>query len=459
MIRNPAVAVFLAVIYIVSTLSVAADQVSRTYLHRSRGADLRAVDMTVAHDADGIIRYTIDDFPPGRHGSKITLLADADGKPVEYVSAANQAGGYKWKLAFETDKVVITRKMPGKPEEKHTCAVRPGLLPDLNSRPDPCLAQHLLIRAYDFSKGGKQVFDVYDIDNTGRGLAEYQVSLELADEDGVVLPNGKFKAKHLAQVQQSSAPTWYKKRRGSRTDIWVNDKGAILRIYRHREPYELILQNYDKLDELISASASTQGHGSSSAANVTTVNGKEASFSKPPVVTSGRPANVHHLTPMTLHLCASVDLSNPASGGTVNYLSTADFSPGGFICNVGPAFTMAQASEIDLAFPYEGGAVTATHTGLRLTTSSLAGITDIEVPANGKLTKLSYRLSAMPGEGEERTFELYFYPSFPREKATGWGNAKVRRIDKTLLFSSCSESVGGGKDPGEELRTCLRDSL
>lgn len=260
MTRSHAAAVLLPVVCAAFALSArAADGGRRTYLHRSRGADLRAVELIVSRTPDGNVQYMIGDFPSGGE-SKITLLTDAGGKPVEYSSEPNQAGGYECKFSFGATNVVYSRKLPGKPNEEYTCSVRSGSLPDFNSRPDPYLTEHVLIRAYDFAKGGKQTLDVYDTDSTGKGVAEYQVSLELADEDGVRLPNGKFKARHLVQLQQSSAPTWYKKRRGSQTDIWVNGDGTILRIFRHREPYEVILQNYDNERDLIAKSETAQAY-------------------------------------------------------------------------------------------------------------------------------------------------------------------------------------------------------
>jgi hypothetical protein len=253
-------AIYMVAECLLSTLPAAASQSQRTYLHRSRGADLRAVDMTVAQEADGTVRYTIADFPSGDSGSTVQLVTGLDGKPVEYRNTANGENGFDWRFHFATNAVVLTRKMPNAPVEETSFAIRTGSLPDLNSRPDPCLTPHLLVQAYDYSARGKQVFNVYDIDNTGKGIAEYQVSLELAEDSSVLLPNGRFKARHLVLVQQTSAPTWYKKHRGSQTDIWTSEDGCILRIFRHREPYEIILQNHNKPEDLISASESAQGY-------------------------------------------------------------------------------------------------------------------------------------------------------------------------------------------------------
>ncbi|MFX1538670.1 MAG: hypothetical protein ACFFDI_31165 [Promethearchaeota archaeon] len=140
---------------------------------------------------------------------------------------------------------------------------------------------------------------------------------------------------------------------------------------------------------------------------------------------------------MPMQISASVKLDDPRRGGTVNYISAPDLIPGAFICDVGPYFAEGQAMEINLAFPYEGGAVTRPHTDLPHVVSPLPGVTDIEVPLGGKLTKLSYRLAAMPAQGEEKVFKLYFYrsPPLPEGKAIGWSTAMVRREDNTLFFS------------------------
>jgi len=128
--------------------------------------------------------------------------------------------------------------------EEFDWTVSEGTLPDFNSRPDPYLVQHVLVQAYDFQQGAKQTFTVYDTDNEGKNLNEYQITLEIVGEADVTLPNGRFKAKHFVQVQQTPSNTWYKKGPGSKTEYWVDDEGVILRIYRHREPYEVILTDY-----------------------------------------------------------------------------------------------------------------------------------------------------------------------------------------------------------------------
>jgi hypothetical protein len=61
----------------------------------------------------------------------------------------------------------------------------------------------------------------------------------------VQVPAGTFEANHIALKQTSSANTWFKKREGHVTDFWVLDNGIIVRVLRHREPYELLLLDHD----------------------------------------------------------------------------------------------------------------------------------------------------------------------------------------------------------------------
>ncbi|HOK77729.1 MAG TPA: hypothetical protein PLW35_08420 [Verrucomicrobiota bacterium] len=51
----------------------------------------------------------------------------------------------------------------------------------------------------------------------------------------------------FVHTQTSSANTWFKKRAGHRTDFWVLDNRVIVRVLRHREPYELVILDYNFL--------------------------------------------------------------------------------------------------------------------------------------------------------------------------------------------------------------------
>lgn len=247
----------------IAGLSIAALQVAAasqgkcTYLHRSRGADLQAVDLVVTSTPAGEMQYALDAFIGSGKGNAVALTTDKDGKPVQYTSIS--ASGFETRFTFSASNVVYARKTTGQGDMEDNWPIEPGALPDFNSRPDPYLMEQVLVRAYDFDKKGKQILRVYDIDDTGKGISNYRLSLELLDDGSVVLPNGRFKARHLVQVQQDSVPTWFKKHRGSQTDVWVDEAGTVLRIYRHREPYEVILQNYSDIQNRISETETAQG--------------------------------------------------------------------------------------------------------------------------------------------------------------------------------------------------------
>ena len=51
-------------------------------------------------------------------------------------------------------------------------------------------------------------------------------------------------------TQVASANTWFKKTAGHVTDFWVLDNHVIVRVLRHREPYELVLLDYSVPDKL-----------------------------------------------------------------------------------------------------------------------------------------------------------------------------------------------------------------
>jgi hypothetical protein len=244
-------------LFLLAIQAAAASQEKCTYLHRSRGADLRAVNMVVTATPAGETQYAIDEFIGSGIGNTVTLTTDKDGKPLTYISIS--ASGFEARFTFTSTNAIYAQKTPDHGDTKNTWSIEPGARPDFNSRPDPYLMEHVLIRAYDFDKKGKQLLPVYDIDDTGKGISNYQISLELLDDGSVILPTGRFKARHLVQVQQDSVPTWFKKHRGSQTDVWVDEAGTILRIYRHREPYEVILQNYFNIPNRISETETAQG--------------------------------------------------------------------------------------------------------------------------------------------------------------------------------------------------------
>ncbi len=185
-------------------------------------------------------------------GYVCTLSADTKGAPVEY--STNRVD-----LVFSKNEVGGVFRIPQEAAKEIRFSPRPGALPDFNERPDPYLTQHILIQAYDLAKGGRQRLRVYDWDRSWRAFCEYDITLELAEQEGVILPNGKFMALHFVQLQETAASTGFKKWPGSRTDVWVDDDLVILRIFRHREPYEVILQDYNNPKALISGELKAQG--------------------------------------------------------------------------------------------------------------------------------------------------------------------------------------------------------
>ena len=225
-----------------------------TYLHRASGKDLFQSKLKRESKADGSTLYTAACLQ-----EMYSLLADAQGRPKEYGVSWGTSPGLGFQYVFSGNEIVRTVRKPRVPPAETRFKPRPGSLPDFNARPDPYLMEHVLLRAYDMAKGGPQTLRVYDMDNRGTGFQEYGITLKLADEEGVLLPNGKFKARHIVQVQEGGGGTWFSKSPGSQTDVWADDDLVILRVYRHREPYEVILQDYNNPKALISAGETAQG--------------------------------------------------------------------------------------------------------------------------------------------------------------------------------------------------------
>ena len=128
--------------------------------------------------------------------------------------------------------------------ETATWETPPGSVFDPNSRPDPYCAANLLLRFYGVPTGESKEFKAYDWDNTGKGMADYTVRIENRGRETILVPAGTFEANHFLHTQVTSGDTWYKKRAGHVTDFWVLDNGVIVRVVRHREPYELELLEY-----------------------------------------------------------------------------------------------------------------------------------------------------------------------------------------------------------------------
>jgi len=206
------------------------------YVHRIAGRDSHRAKMT---------KYICPDettyFDLVQSDVRYLLAIDGQGCPVAY-RYRSAAKGYEGSFQFTEDKVVYTTQNAKQEVKQFDWAVRAGALPDLNSRPDPYLVQYVLLHAYDLDKRGEQTFVVYDFDSTGEGVNHYEITLDLVDEDGVVLSGGRCTARHFLQVQRTASDTWFKKRPGHKTEYWVDANDILLRVYRHREPYEVVLE-------------------------------------------------------------------------------------------------------------------------------------------------------------------------------------------------------------------------
>jgi len=120
-----------------------------------------------------------------------------------------------------------------------------GAVFDPNTRPDPYLVAQIMLRRLDLKTGDERTLEVYDWDNSGEALAAYTIAFRHLGKTSVTVPAGTFEANHILLEQKTSADTWFKKRAGHLTEFWTLDNGVIVRILRHREPYDLQLLRMD----------------------------------------------------------------------------------------------------------------------------------------------------------------------------------------------------------------------
>jgi hypothetical protein len=166
--------------------------------------------------------------------------------------------GIEVSLEFEDGKARATRQGLRQDWHGRELVVPSGSLFDPNTRPDAYCAANILLRAFAVKPGDAKEFRVFDWDNTGDAFADYSIRIENLGKERVEVPAGAFEANHLVLTQKSSADTWFKKRAGHITDFWMLDNQLIVRIRRHREPYEVVLLDYavpEKLPGQISGPA------------------------------------------------------------------------------------------------------------------------------------------------------------------------------------------------------------
>jgi len=174
---------------------------------------------------------------------------DAQHRLLRYDTLA-EARGYSIQLGIQDGKVLVTRRGVRDDLDDKELPVPPGALFDPNTRPDPYCAANFLLRGLDIEPGEATEFEAYDWDNTGEALAAYRARISHQGKETIAVSAGRFEANHYVLEQLTSADTWFKKRAGHLTDFWVLDNGVIIRIYRHREPYELGLLDWKTPAEL-----------------------------------------------------------------------------------------------------------------------------------------------------------------------------------------------------------------
>ncbi len=217
------------------------------YKHRSRGNDIsQPSELWVSRASDGSV-VALADLP--FMGCTEMVSGDKNNQLKKCQvrrAAAGDRPGYGIDLEFEGGKALLTRRGVREDCDGKELAVPTGACFDPNSRPDSYCAANVLLHQFAPKKeGDAKEFRVCDWDNSGEALADYSVKMELKGKEKIEVPAGTFEASHYVLTQTSSANTWFKKRAGHTTDFWALDNGVIVRILRHREPYELVLLDYD----------------------------------------------------------------------------------------------------------------------------------------------------------------------------------------------------------------------
>ena len=217
------------------------------YQHRSRGNDIaQPSELWVNRTPDGGI-VALAQLP--FMGSTEMVLGDKDNRPEEFRARKAPAGdkpGYGMDLEFRDGKARLTRRGVREDCDGKELAVPVDACFDPNARPDSYCAANVLLRQFrSGSRAKPKSSGSCDWDNTGEALVDYTLKVELMGQEKVLVPAGTFEASHFVVTQTSSANTWFKKRAGHTTDFWVLQNGVIIRILRHREPYEVLLLDYD----------------------------------------------------------------------------------------------------------------------------------------------------------------------------------------------------------------------
>ncbi|MCC6487147.1 MAG: M48 family metalloprotease, partial [Candidatus Hydrogenedentes bacterium] len=221
------------------------------YFHRSRGSDLSAPSVVwIKKTGEG--EFIAASYLPSinettvAYVSKQSLLRRYEG---HYHGRDGQTSFRRF-LELADGTVGVTNEGGEKDGQFETLTVPSKALFMPNSRPDSYSAHMGYFQLSVPSVTDPDDVPCYDWDNSGKGMASYTIRMENKGKEEITVPAGTFTANHVVETQLTSGDTWYKKRAGHTTDYWVLDNGVIVRILRHREPYELQLLNVEAPAEL-----------------------------------------------------------------------------------------------------------------------------------------------------------------------------------------------------------------
>jgi len=215
-----------------------------TYNHRSRRRDAAPSTLVIRQQPDGAI--TAIGYFSSRPWTNIAV-GTRDNRLVEYRSFERASKGeprYGAVHEFQEGKVKSTKHYRDRELQVREIPVPAGSVFDPNTRPDTYCAANILLRRFAVKEGETKEFDVYDTDNDGQSMSAYRIKVAHTGKEEVTVPAGVFEANHIVLTQLTTGYTWFKKRAGHVTDFWVLDNDIIVRIHRHREPYELLLAEY-----------------------------------------------------------------------------------------------------------------------------------------------------------------------------------------------------------------------
>jgi bla regulator protein BlaR1 len=215
------------------------------YRHHSRGKVIEMPsELWLKQDANGGINAFA--YLPWRSSSDLAN-GDNNNRLIKYkttTQATEGKEGYYIELKFDDGKALLNRRGVREDRDNFPISVSRDASFNPNSRPDSYCADNIFLRSLNLKPGEKKEFRVFDWGGTGDELVDYSIQITNEGKEHIVVPAGNFEANHYVLQQVSSADTWFKKQAGHLTDYWVLDNNIIVRVLRHREPYEMELLDY-----------------------------------------------------------------------------------------------------------------------------------------------------------------------------------------------------------------------